>query len=217
MNSAAHLMQDEWLVSYAAGSLTPARSLMIAAHSSYSDQVQEKIADAESIGGALLAESSPADVDHAVLEQLLDRIDSTPQPVFEQPAVKQGDLLPPALAEHVGTDIDALKWRFMGPGMSYVRLWNGPNDERLWLLRADGGVTVPDHGHSGDEWTLLLKGSYRTEFGHYRVGDMDVANDEIEHQPIVDDGDECVCLVMTEGPLRMKTLFSKMAQPIIGL
>ena len=217
MNSTAHVIQDEWLLSYAAGSLTPARSLMIAAHSSYNDQVQEKIADAETIGGALLAEASPTAVDGAVLDQLLDRLDTLPQPVIEQPVVKHGDLVPPALAGHVGADLDALKWRFMGPGMSYVRLWDGPNDERLWLLRADAGVAVPDHGHTGDEWTLLLKGSYRTELGHYQVGDMDVANDEIEHQPIVDDGGECICLVMTEGPLRMKTLFSRMAQPIIGL
>ena len=217
MNSAAHTIQDEWLLSYAAGNLTSARSLMIASHMSYSDQAQEKVADAEAIGGALLAEADPSAVDNSVLERLLDQLGSQPEPVIEQPTIQSGNLLPPALADHIGTDLDALKWRFMGPGMSYVRLFNGPNDERLWLLRANGGVTVPDHGHTGDEWTLLLKGSYRTELGHYKVGDMDVANDEIEHQPLIDDGEECICLVMTEGPLRMKTMFSRMAQPIIGL
>ena len=77
---------------------------------------------------------------------------------------------------------------FMGPGMNYVRLWNGPGDEQLWLLRAKGGVTVPDHGHSGDEWTLVLKGSFHTELGHYRVGDMDVAGQDIEHQPVIECG-----------------------------
>ena len=76
---------------------------------------------------------------------------------------------------------------------------------------------MPEHGHSGDEWMLVLKGSYRTELGRYRVGDMDVAGREIDHQPVIDDGEECVCLVLTEGPLRMKSVFARMAQSFIGL
>ena len=218
MNSTAHMIQDEWLLSYAAGSLTPGRSLMIASHMSYHDQVRARVADAEAIGGALLESATPASLDDALLENLLSRLDeaSPPAPLPDVP-VKNGTIFPSALTEHIGTDERALKWRWMGPGMHYVRLWDGPDDERVWLLRAKGGVTVPDHGHSGDEWTLVLKGSYRTELGHFRVGDIDAAGEETEHQPVIDDGEECICLVMTKGPLRMKGLFARMAQPFIGL
>jgi len=101
--------------------------------------------------------------------------------------------------------------------MSSARLWNGPNDERLWLLRARGGVEVPEHGHNGDEWTLILKGSYLTSAGQFGVGDLDVSGVETVHQPIIDADEECICLVMTEGPIRLKSLMARMVQPIIGL
>ena len=49
------------------------------------------------------------------------------------------------------------------------------------------------------------------------VGDMEVADQTIGHQPVIDDGEECICLVMTEGSLRLKNVFARMAQPFIGL
>ena len=52
--STAHKLQDEWLLSYAAGALNPGRSLMVASHLAYHDDMQNTVADAEVIGGALL-------------------------------------------------------------------------------------------------------------------------------------------------------------------
>jgi putative transcriptional regulator len=214
--SAAHTLQDEWMLSYAAGNLTLGRSLMVAAHVAYHDDLKEVVADAEAIGGVLLDSIDTATVSDSVLDQVLDRLDREPAAAISD-APRRSDVLPQPLLDFVGQDIDALSWRFMGLGMSNARLWNGPNDERLWLLRARGGVSVPEHGHNGDEWTLILKGSYQTSAGRFGVGDMDVANESIEHQPIIDPGEECICLVMTEGPIRLKSLMARMVQPLIGL
>lgn len=210
----AHTIQDEWLLSYAAGALTPGRSLMVAAHAAYHDDVQEKVADAEAIGGAMLDSIDSSNVDQRVLEHLLGRLDDAPSEIATPRA---GDVFPAPLAEFVDGGVDSLKWRFMGPGMSNVRLWNGPHDERLWLLRARGGVAVPDHGHQGDEWTLVLKGAFNTAMGRFAVGDMDTADESIEHQPLIEADEECICLVLTEGPLRFKSLGSRIVQPLIGL
>jgi putative transcriptional regulator len=76
---------------------------------------------------------------------------------------------------------------------------------------------VPDHGHNGDEWTLVLKGSYHTELGRFGVGEVDVADQEIEHQPLIDQDEECICLVLTSGPIRLKSLVGRIMQPFIGL
>jgi len=212
----ANKLQDEWLLSYAAGALNPGRSLMVASHLAYHDDLQQSVADAEAIGGSLLESMQATDVPDQVLEQLLQRLDDTVVPEVK-PVISHGATLPQPLVEFVGSDIDALNWRFMGPGMHNARLWNGPNDERLWLLKARGGIVVPEHGHNGEEWTLVLKGSYRTELGQFGVGEIDVANEEIEHQPVIDPDEECICLVMTEGPIRMKSLIGRIAQPFIGL
>ncbi|MGI9341301.1 MAG: ChrR family anti-sigma-E factor [Gammaproteobacteria bacterium] len=212
---AAHTIQDEWLLSYAAGALSPARSLLVASHSAYHDSLQEKVADAEAIGGAMLeAMGSNDDVDPRVLERLLDRLDETPA---EIPTPRADSIFPAPLAEFVGTDEHALKWRFMGPGVSHVRLWDGPQDERLWLLRAKPGMQMPEHGHSGDEWTLVLKGAFDTKLGRFGVGDMDVADDSIEHQPLIEKDEDCICLVLTSGPLRFNSLAARAVQPFIGL
>lgn len=212
--STAHTIQDEWLLSYAAGALSPGRSLMVASHAAYHDDVQHKVADAEAIGGAMLESMSTSDVDQQILERLLGQLDTVPREIAMPRAA---DVFPEPLAEFVGGGVDSLKWRFMGPGMSHVRLWNGPNDERLWLLRARGGVEVPEHGHNGEEWTLILKGAFRTSSGRYGMGDMDVADESVEHQPLIEPDEECICLALTHGPIRFKSLAARIVQPLIGL
>jgi putative transcriptional regulator len=212
----ANKLQDEWLLSYAAGALNPGRSLMVASHLAYHDDLQQSVADAEAIGGSLLASMQGTDVPDVVLDQLMQRLDDAVVPEVK-PVINGRSLFPQPLMQFIDSDIDSLNWRFMGPGMHNARLWNGPNDERLWLLKARGGIVVPEHGHNGEEWTLVLKGSFRTELGQFGVGDIDVADEEIEHQPLIDADEECICLVMTEGPIRMKSLIGRMAQPFIGL
>jgi putative transcriptional regulator len=212
----AHKLQDEWLLSYAAGALSPVRSLMVSSHIAYHDDLQVAVADAESIGGAFLDNIQEAGIGDAALDKLMSRIDANPTAQI-LPVAASDSVLPQPLREFVDSDLDALKWRFMGPGMSNARLWDGPNGERLWLLKARGGVTVPEHGHNGEEWTLVLKGSYQTEFGKFGVGDIEVAGEELEHQPVIDAGEECICLVMTEGPIRLKSMLGRMVQPFIGL
>jgi len=106
----------------------------------------------------------------------------------------------------------------MGPGMSQVRLWTGPNDERLWLLKAKGGVSIPTHDHNGIEMTLVLKGSYTVDGQRYSKGMIEIADGDVEgHTPIIDEGEECICLVVTEAPIRIHSFLGRMVQPFIGL
>ena len=215
MNTATKL-KDEWLLSYAAGALNPGRSLMVSSHLAYHDDLQEAVADAEALGGTLLEGLDGSPVSDDALNQLLSKLDDSAVP--EIPAVgASGGIFPEPLVEFIDTDIDKLNWRFMGPGMSNSRLWSGSHGERLWLLRAKGGIAIPEHGHTGDEWTLVLNGSYQTELGQYGRGDIEVADGQTDHQPMIDAGEECVCLVYTQGPLQFKSLASRLAQPFIGL
>ena len=216
MSAATNIVQDEWLLSYAAGSLSQGRELMVASQVAYHEELQDKVADAEAIGGALLDAAAMSPVDASVLEQVLGQLDDAPARA-DVAGPRASQVMPAPLADYVGTDIERLNWRFMGPGMSNVRLWTGENDERLWLLRAKGGVQMPEHGHNGEEWTLVLKGAFDTSMGRFAVGDMDIADASVEHQPLIDDADECICLVLTEGPIRLNSLVARMIQPFIGL
>ena len=85
------------------------------------------------------------------------------------------------------------------------------------LLRIQPGVSVPHHTHSGNELTLILRGSYSDEIGRFQVGDVADLDDQLEHQPIVDTREECICLIATDAPLKFSGLMGKLVQPFIGL
>lgn len=209
-------LTDEWLLSYAAGTLTEGHSIMVASHIAYHEDLQQSVADAEAIGGALMDELDPAEVPGDMLERLLERLDESPAREV-QPINGDSHIAPQPLIDYLGCDLDNLKWRLMGPGMSNVRLWTGPNDERLWLLRARGGIAVPEHGHNGDEWTLVLKGAYKAAETDFTIGDMETADQEIVHQPVIREDEECICLVLTTGLIKFKSPIARMMQPLIGL
>ncbi|MAK77163.1 MAG: transcriptional regulator, partial [Nisaea sp.] len=55
------------------------------------------------------------------------------------------------------------------------------------------------------------------ETGRYGRGDFQELDGEIEHQPWVDGGEPCICLAVTDAPLRFKSLAAKLAQPLLGI
>ncbi|WP_417451755.1 cupin domain-containing protein, partial [Kordiimonas sp.] len=126
--------------------------------------------------------------------------------------------IPSPLARYMGKGLDDLKWRFMGPGMKRVKLRSYDNGERLWLLRARGGTAMPFHDHRGTEFTLVLTGGYTVGQKHYTPGLIEVADANVtDHQPIIDEGEDCICLVVTDAPIKLHSVIGRLVQPIIGL
>lgn len=214
------LIADEWLVSYAAGALTEPESVLVATHVSFHPALQTKLANAEAIGGALLDELAPSAMSDAALESALARLDqhdaqsSAPSAA---PAAADVDI-PLALRRYLGRPLDALHWGVMGPGMKQCRLADGPDGQKLWLLKAKGGTQIPVHDHRGSEFTLVLRGGYRVDDVHFTPGLLEVATpDVVDHQPLIDAGEECICLVVTDAPLRLHSWLGRLVQPFIGL
>jgi putative transcriptional regulator len=85
------------------------------------------------------------------------------------------------------------------------------------LLKISPGVAIPEHGHSGSELTLVLKGSFSDENGCFKPGDIADLDDDTEHQPISDSYQDCICLIVTENPLRFKSLVPKVVQYFSGM
>lgn len=217
-----HRLGDEWLMAYAAGSLSEGQSLIVSSHLSYLEDAPARISLAEAAGGALLegleADRMAPDALARTLA-LLDTADDAPAaPKPGTGAASRNDPLPAPLRDWLGCSVDELKWTWLGPGMKKVNLWHGgPNDQRLWMLRAAPGVDIPMHGHSGTELVLVLKGSLEDPHGVFRTGDIEECTSDIVHSLRTGEGEECICLALTEGPTRFKGLIAKMLQPFIGL
>ena len=49
------------------------------------------------------------------------------------------------------------------------------------------------------------------------TGDLHREDETCTHQPIVDDGEECICLVAIEGKPKIKQTLLKALQPLLGV
>ena len=212
------MIPEEWVVSYAAGSLSEAHALVVASHIDYHPEIQKKLADAESIGGLLLENNEITTVSCDMFDDILGRLDEEITSIPQKTDAKPESNLPKPLMDYIDGDLSDLKWKAMGPGLSQVRLWTGPNDERLWIFRAKAGTKVPMHDHRSLELTLVLQGSYQAGGERFKPGMIEVADEHTHnHQPIIDEGEECICLVVTEAPIKIHSLIGKVVQPFIGL
>lgn len=213
-----HQTSEELLLRYAAGQLRPAPALVVASHLAMSASSRRFAATLESIGGALLDGEPVAEVSAGLFERTLARLDAPVRPAGLAPTRSHEMLnmdvaIPGPLARRsIG------RWKWLGPGMRYARVeMPEDTDHNLVLLRVPAGRALPEHSHSGEEVTLVLKGSFHDEVGRYGVGDLIHEDEETDHTPVVDPDGECICLAAIEGPMKIKSWLGRMVQPFLGL
>jgi putative transcriptional regulator len=179
---------------------------------------------AETVGGILLADTADEQMSLDALDHVLARI--------EQPSSKavSGDTrlgldkratvkttFPRVLREYVGHDADDVPWKSIGGGAYQHLIETADKSARARLLRIEAGKPVPSHGHRGRELTLVLSGSYQDELSLFGAGDMEDVDEEIVHKPIADTATDCICLVITDAPIRFKEWVPRVFQPMIGI
>jgi putative transcriptional regulator len=120
------------------------------------------------------------------------------------------------VAQYLECGISALPWRSAGRGLAVAKL-RATENERVWLLRAAAGTVLPRHTHPGSELTRVLKGAFFNRDRIYAGGDVDDAEETTDHQPVVTNEGECICLAVTEGPLRFRALLPRLAQSYLGI
>ena len=204
------------LMSCSAGSMPEAFAAVMASHISVCPQCRNDLAIMEDIGVALLDQLSPTPVVESAPVMTLRRLEAETTPDAAQSPLS-GDVPAPIMAA-VGRYLDDVEWKRMAPGIAHfqIPLSNAAKGD-LRLIRIAPGLSLPEHGHAGSELTLILRGSYRDKTGHYKAGDLADLSDDIEHQPVADPVEGCICLVATAGKLRFKTLMARLMQPITGL
>lgn len=203
-----HHLEDDTLFAYAAGHLPEAFNLIIAAHVSLCDTCRATVESFDALGGAVIEEVAMAQMSAGSLAQALAGLDMTPAaPV---PARKPG-VFPAPLQGYVGGDLADVVWRPVGLGVKQAIL-STSDAATARLLKIPAGVEIPDHSHEGTEMTLVLQGAYSDEGGRFARGDIDVADGSVHHTPVAAMGEDCICLAVTEAPLKFKGLLPKVAQ-----
>jgi len=210
-----HHLSDPLLMAYAAAQLPEAFSLVVATHVSLCDDCRARLASFEAVGGAVLDEAEEIALGADALAQTLARIERLPQEPAPKPAPRSG-VFPGPLADYVGGDLDAVRWRRVGGGVRQAILPTGKG-ATVRLLHIPAGTAVPDHGHRGMELTLVLQGAFADANDRFGRGDVEIADEDLEHTPVAMAGEDCICLAATDAPLRFRGLIPRLAQPLLRI
>jgi len=208
----SHHIPSEIMAAYAAGSLGQAYSLVVASHVSMCDACRAELAAHEAAGGAVLDTMAFESVSNDLLARVLDHLDDPFEP---EPAPRSRSGIYP------GPVMQALKgqeprWKSLGGGVKQC-LIGGDNEGMSRLLFIPPEQAVPDHGHHGLELTMVLQGGFSDETGHFDVGDVEVADADLDHVPIADAGDPCIVVAATNAPLKFNTFMPRLLQPLFGI
>lgn len=214
----SHHPDADLLGHYAAGSLDEASSLAIATHLTLCPACRRSLAAFEALGGELLDELPMAPLASDALAATLARVRSgaTASSGLPPAPTSASTILPAPLRRYVGGDADAVRWRAIGPGIQHAPLVTSAGVTAR-LLRIAPGRAVFDHTHGGTELTLVLNGSYRSQGQEFVRGDIEVADESVNHRPVSGMEDVCICLAVTDAPLRFDSWIGRLMQPFIGI
>jgi putative transcriptional regulator len=221
MSRIHHHPGDDMLVAYAAGSLDEALSLMVATHAALCPVCRARIDEAEAIGGVLVEDMAPmalSDDSLAAVMSRLDEPDPAPRPAASASRVDAATarLIPEPLRSYLPKGLEALPWRSMGPTVKGLELAvSGGAKARLFRIKP--GAAMPRHTHNGPEYTMVLAGGFSDEIGHFLRGDIACVDETLLHQPIADEGEPCLCLAVTDAPLRFTGMMPRLLQPFFGI
>ena len=211
-----HHLTDQLLIAYAAGSLPEAFDLVVATHVSLCDECRARLAEFEAVGGEVLEFTEEAPVSDAALDATLQLIGNAAWSEPSPSVVKRDSIFPAPLQAYAGPGPDAVKWRRIGGGVRQ-KVLHTDGTATVRLLHIPAGCAVPDHGHNGTELTLVLQGAFRDEDDRFGVGDVEVANEDLEHTPVAEPGEDCICLAACDAPLAFKGLMHRIAGRVIGI
>ncbi|MCT4608976.1 MAG: ChrR family anti-sigma-E factor [Pelagimonas sp.] len=211
MTQVTHHIPDAMMAAYAAGTLPHAFAVVVATHLSMCATCRASLAAHQSVGGVFLEDSDSVAVSDSLKSDLFAQLDDpfVPEPIYDRSGIYPG----PIMELLKGRPIH---WKRVGMGVRQDILSEDPSGS-VRLLYIPPGQAVPDHSHGGLELTLVLQGSFSDETGQFGVGDVEIADEHLEHTPIADAGDPCICLAATDARLKFRAFMPRLLQPIFRI
>lgn len=199
------------LMSFSAGTLPAALAAAVAAHLSLCARCRRELRLFDALGAAAMRELPEASLDRAAPDPSAVPMAA---PAAAQPPAGESEV-PYPLRAVIGPSLDQLSWTSLAPGLQQHRIvMPGPGDGILRLIKAAPHRPIPEHGHDGMELTLVLRGAYSDSLGRFGRGDMADLDDSVEHVPIADATEGCICLVASENEPRFRGLIPRLIQPL---
>ncbi|OWU83382.1 transcriptional regulator [Oceanicola sp. 22II-s10i] len=211
MSEIRHHVTDAMLAAYAAGSLPHPFAVLVSAHVSMCPDCRAALEAHQAVGGVLLDQAAPVALSGGLKADILSRLDDEfpSEPVYARSGVYPGPIMQTLKGR-------APRWKSLGMGVRQDILSENAEGS-VRLLYIPPGQAVPDHGHNGLELTLVLQGSFSDETGRFGPGDLEIADEELEHTPVADPGEACICVAATDARLRFRSALPRLLQPFFRI
>lgn len=213
-----HHPAPDLLAAFSAGSLHLSHALCVSTHVECCEECKSNLQRLNGMGALLFEEQPrqtvPARLKASIMEQLDQARDE--QAVATDTDGDAGNLaIPRALRQFIPGSYDELNWQILSPSIRAATLCTDINGTRIEMLRIKPGGEVATHTHTGDEYTLILEGSFSDETGIFREGDFVVRDASHQHKPMATRDRECICLTVTDAPIRFTGFFGRLMNPFI--
>lgn len=215
-----HHPEEELLLDYAAGKTAQAASVLVATHLALCPECRRKVRGYEALGGILMESEPPVAMAGDAFAAVMSRLDQVWEEEAPAPRLAVDAetlrLVPEPLRGFLSAGIDALPWKTRGLGVHEAVLDLGDPSVRSSLIRIAPGRRVLSHTHGEVERTMVLKGAYNDSTGRYARGDVAIGTPDLDHTPVAEMGEECICLTVVEGGLRFTGRFSRLLNPLMA-
>jgi len=210
-----HHPEEATLAAYAAGVLDLGQRVALATHLRACPRCRAWVRAMEGVGGEIVADCSPAAMSDGALERTMKRLEEPQPPDVVRPAeTADAPLELPGFVRRYAFG----EWRFVAPRveMRPIHLPE-PGPTRVFLLKSAPNTRLLQHDHTSLEMTCVLSGGFTHEGGHFGPGDFDLGDDSVSHEPHIDAGEDCLCLVAMQGNLRWKGPLGFLARLFVRL
>lgn len=223
MTMLTHHPHEALLLDYVTKTLDPAMALAVGLHAGSCSQCQGTLGLLQAVGGGLLTTAPEVPVSGSLKEGLMAALEGplekgamAGEPAKASELIEISSMLE-RLVRSVGiVSLDDLDWRRLG-GYGEADLPVQNAQARARLLRLSAGAKMPRHTHQGNEITLVLEGSFKDAAGDYRQGDFIAADGSIDHRPEATGDETCLCLAITDAPLKLTGPIGTLLNPFLAV
>lgn len=204
---------DGLMARFVAGRLPEPARVLVEAHLAISARNRPLVNALEVAASIELEDITPAIV--ADRNARLDAIFDSPPIVSSARRPGHDPVLPDVLLRFVGVAIDDIPWKTKMPGYRehLIGEIEGCEANLLWIK---AGRKMPAHTHEGSEITLVLDGAFMDANGRYGRGDIAIADESVDHRPIAETGQPCICFAVTDAPLKLTGSYTQMFADFLG-
>ncbi|MFT6898372.1 MAG: putative transcriptional regulator, partial [Paraglaciecola sp.] len=101
------------------------------------------------------------------------------------------------------------------------KLWHAPVDiggmGQASFIYMEKGGRVPEHTHRGNEFTLVIDGTFSDGLADYGVGDFTRMDSHNKHVPYSDADDGCLVFTILDKPLHFTSGIARLLNPFSHL